>query len=79
MEIPNIPADLEPAADHSDFDSRQAVFFASHDLVKVQGHWFLLRWQLGLFAFLYRNAVRATDRFNLPPDRAVEIQRVIPL
>ncbi|MBV8189778.1 MAG: KUP/HAK/KT family potassium transporter [Alphaproteobacteria bacterium] len=78
MEIPDIPLDLESEADHTDtFDSRQAVFFANRDLVKIQGHWFLLRWQLGLFSFLYRNAVRATDRFNLPPDRTVEIQREI--
>jgi K+ transporter len=32
---------------------------------------------LALFAFLYRNAVKAVDRFNLPPHNVVEIARQI--
>jgi KUP system potassium uptake protein len=35
------------------------------------------RWRLALFAFLYRNAVKAVDRFNLPSENVVEIGRQI--
>jgi K+ transporter len=31
--------------------------------------------RLALFAFLYRNAVKAVDRFHLPPQNVVEIAR----
>ncbi|HEX3883430.1 MAG TPA: hypothetical protein VHW66_12290 [Stellaceae bacterium] len=37
----------------------------------------LARWQLPIFAFLFRNAVQAVDRFNLPPENFVEIGREI--
>jgi K+ transporter len=37
----------------------------------------LLRWRLSLFAFLFRNSVRAVDLFNLPPPNFVEIGRQI--
>jgi KUP system potassium uptake protein len=36
-----------------------------------------LRWRLPLFAFLFRNSVRAIDLFNLPPPNFVEIGRQI--
>jgi KUP system potassium uptake protein len=32
-----------------------------------------------LFAFMYRNAVRAPDRFDLPADRFLEIGRQVEL
>jgi KUP system potassium uptake protein len=35
------------------------------------------RWRVSLFAFLYRNAVKAVDRFNLPSENFVEIGRQI--
>ena len=34
-------------------------------------------WQHRLFAFMYRNAVRASDRFDLPAERYLEIGRQI--
>jgi len=37
----------------------------------------LSSWRVGLFAFLYRNAAKIVDRFNLPPQRVVEIARQI--
>jgi KUP system potassium uptake protein len=40
-------------------------------------HGVLARWRLNLFAFLYRNAARAMDRFNLPPERTIELARQV--
>jgi KUP system potassium uptake protein len=34
-------------------------------------------WQLPLFAFLFRNAVKPVDRFNLPSAHVLEIARQI--
>jgi K+ transporter len=37
----------------------------------------LRRSRLALFAFLYRNAARAIDRFSLPPKSVIELSREI--
>ena len=59
-------------------DLNHAVFLASRDLVVHKpGSKVLRRWRLWLFAFLYRNAVKAVDRFNLPPKNVVEIARQV--
>jgi KUP system potassium uptake protein len=34
-------------------------------------------WRMALFAFLYRNSAKFVDRFNLEPERVVEIARQI--
>ena len=57
----------------------QAVFFATRDIVTPASHSVLSRWRLGLFSYLYRNAARITDRFNLPQDRTVEVARQVRL
>ncbi len=57
----------------------QAVFFATRDIVTPAGRSVLSRWRLGLFSYLYRNAARITDRFNLPQDRTVEVARQVRL
>ena len=55
-----------------------AIFVASRDLVVYKpGSGAIRRRRLALFAFLYRNAVKAVDRFNLPPRNVVEIARQI--
>jgi len=60
-------------------DLDRAVFFGSRDMVTAAPHSTLHRLQIDLFAFLYRNAVRASDRFKLPADRTVEVARQIKL
>ena len=60
-------------------DLDRAVFFGSRDMVTAAPHSRLHRLQIDLFAFLYRNAVRASDRFKLPADRTVEVARQIKL
>ena len=57
-----------------------AVYFAARDeVVRSQKHPRLWPWQRMLFAFMYRNAVRASDRFDLPPERFLEIGRQVRL
>jgi KUP system potassium uptake protein len=79
VEIPDLPSalkrlsGLDPA-----IDIDHAVYFASRDLV-VPGpaHAPLVQLRLTVFAFLYRNAVKAVDRFSLPRSDVVEIAREI--
>jgi KUP system potassium uptake protein len=57
-----------------------AVYLAARDeVVRSQKHPRLWPWQRMLFAFMYRNAVRAADRFDLPAERFLEIGRQIRL
>ena len=79
FEIPDLQRALAqtqglPAAIELD----KAMFVATRDLVvrKRKGAR-LSRWRLALFAFLYRNSVKAVDRFNLAPDNVIEIARQI--
>jgi K+ transporter len=59
-------------------DLDTAVYFGAHDeVVRGEPGGRLLRWRLPLFAFLFRNSVRAVDLFNLPPPNFVEIGRQI--
>jgi len=59
-------------------DLDNAVYFGTRDLiVRRPGSSLFTHWRLPLFAFLYRNAVKMVDRFNLPPQNVVEIARQI--
>jgi KUP system potassium uptake protein len=59
-------------------DLDNAIYFAARDLVvRRPGSSFLAYWRLPLFAFLYRNALKVVDRFNLPAENVVEIARQI--
>jgi KUP system potassium uptake protein len=79
MEIPDLTAalrqaqGLDPAIDLS-----HVRFVAARDLVVSKpDHPSLSGWRMSLFAFLYRNAAKVVDRFNLAPDQVVEIARQI--
>jgi KUP system potassium uptake protein len=79
VEIPDLCAalfdipDLDPA-----IDLATAVYFGARDqVVRKSTQSRMPRWRLALFAFLYRNAVKAVDRFNLPSENVVEIGRQI--
>jgi KUP system potassium uptake protein len=79
FEIPDLRAALNRARGLDqpiDFD--RARFVAARDLVvrKARGS-ALAGWRIGLFAFLYRNSAKIVDRFNLPPQRVIEIARQI--
>jgi KUP system potassium uptake protein len=59
-----------------DFD--KALFVGTRDLVVAKrDHASLSSWRLMLFAFLYRNSVKLVDRFNLEPEKVIEIARQI--
>ena len=79
MEIPNLQRALQRAKGiDPSIDLDKAVFVATRDLVVHKpGSQVLRQGRLGLFAFLYRNAVKATDRFSLPPQSVLEIARQI--
>ncbi len=55
-----------------------ALFVGTRDLVVCKAVRPALKgWRMALFAFLYRNSVKVVDRFNLEPDRVIEIARQI--
>ena len=79
IEIPDLRGALERLRrlDPS-IDTDGAVYFAARDLVvRKPGRGRLSQWRLALFAFMYRNAVKVVDRFNLPSRNAVEVARKI--
>jgi KUP system potassium uptake protein len=80
LEIPNLREALKNARelDHADIDFDQARFVGTRDLVVGKTHQSVMSgFRMELFAFLYRNSVKAVDRFNLPPEHVVEIARQI--
>jgi KUP system potassium uptake protein len=81
IEVPNIVAALARARELGcPVHLADAVYFAASDeVVRSQNHPRLWAWQRWLFAFMYRNAVRASDRFDLPADRYLEIGRQLRL
>jgi K+ transporter len=78
VEDPNLPAALARVK-HLDCraDLSDAVYFAARDLVVGKPGGRLRGGPLKLFAWLYRNAVKAEDRFSLPPKDVIEIAREI--
>jgi KUP system potassium uptake protein len=79
VEIPDLCAALYDVPDlDPSIDLENAVYFGARDQVVNRSASSLMpRWRVPLFAFLYRNAVKAVDRFNLPSRRVVEIGRQI--
>jgi KUP system potassium uptake protein len=79
LEIPDLRSALIHARGFMapiDFD--KARFVGTRDLVVSKRDNPSLRgWRLVLFAFLYRNAVKIVDRFNLAPENVIEIARQI--
>jgi len=81
VEIPDLANALAAARDHGcPLDLDDAIYFAAHDeVVRSENHPRLSPWRRILFAFMYRNALRAPDRFDLPSDRFLEISRQVAL
>ena len=79
VEIPDLCAALYDVPDlDPSIDLEHAVYFGARDQVVNRSSKSLMpSWRVPLFAFLYRNAVKAVDRFNLPSQRVVEIGRQI--
>jgi KUP system potassium uptake protein len=81
IEVPNVVAALACAREKGCMiNLDDAVYFASHDdVVRRAEPPRLAAWRRMLFAIMYRNAVRTPDRFDLPPDKFLEVGRQIGL
>lgn len=81
FEVPNLLAALEGAREQGcSVDLHKVLFFAATDEVTASGSVpKLAPWRRMMFSFMYRNAVRAPDRFALPRDRFIEISRHVEL
>ncbi len=75
VEVPNLPSALAQAkALGCDIDLEGALYLAGKDdIVPHEKHPRMPLWQRVMFGLMYRNAVRASDRFSLPRRRLVEI------
>jgi KUP system potassium uptake protein len=81
IEIPNVVEALACAKEKGcTLNLDDAVYFASHDdVVRSVNPPRLAAWRRVLFAAMYRNAVRAPDRFDLPAEKFLEVGRQIAL
>jgi KUP system potassium uptake protein len=79
FEIPDLRRALDEAQGlDADIDREKVTFIGTRDhVVYRHGSSFFRRLRLGLFAYLYRNAARAIDRFSLPPKSVIEIAREV--
>jgi KUP system potassium uptake protein len=75
VEIPNLSQALLSAKDKGcDIDLDEVLYLAGHDdIVPNERGPRMALWQRVLFGLMYRNAVRASDRFSLPRKRLVEL------
>ncbi|HWX82932.1 MAG TPA: potassium transporter Kup [Xanthobacteraceae bacterium] len=74
METPNIPRALAIARKLGwQFDIMSTSFFLSRRALKPAPHSGMPRWQDRLFIWLARSANDATDYFQIPTDRVVEV------
>jgi KUP system potassium uptake protein len=74
MERPNVPKALAIARKLGwTFDIMSTSFFLSRRLLKPAAHSGMPRWQDRLFIMLTRTANDATDYFQIPTDRVVEV------
>jgi KUP system potassium uptake protein len=76
MEQPDVPGALNKArAQGLTWDESDTTFYLAHLtlFVHVHGRLGMVEWRDKLFVFLSRNARRATNFFQIPPDRVVEI------
>jgi KUP system potassium uptake protein len=56
------------------FDVMDTSFFLSREtVIPADDHLGMMLWRDHLFAWMSRNATRATDFFNIPPNRVVEL------
>ncbi|MBV8239853.1 MAG: potassium transporter Kup [Hyphomicrobiales bacterium] len=74
METPNVPRALAIARKHGwQFDIMSTSFFLSRRALKPAAHSGMPRWQDRLFIMLTRIANDATDYFQIPTGRVVEV------
>ena len=81
VEIPNIPLAMAHAKSQGcPLETEDLVYFASRDeVIRSPTVPRLPAWERMLFSFMFRNAVRTPDRFDLPADKFLEVGRQIAL
>ena len=75
MQIPNVPQALRRARDYGlNIDPETTTYYIGREtLVPTKNMPTMMAWREKLFAFMSRNAIRATDFYQIPPDRTVEL------
>lgn len=75
MQIPNVPQALRRAKDAGlIIDPETTTYYIGREtLVPSRNMPSMIAWREKLFAFMSRNAIRATDFYQIPPDRTVEL------
>jgi KUP system potassium uptake protein len=80
MEGPDIPAALVHAKEKGlDIDPMTTTFFLGRETLLATERPGMALWRERLFAFMARNAQRATAYFRIPPNRVIEIGAQIEL
>ena len=80
MDVPSLTSALACAKEKGcPLDLDNLVYFVSRDDVVPGKRRRMPGWRRTLFGFMYRNAVHAADRFDLPADRLLEEGRQIAL
>jgi KUP system potassium uptake protein len=80
MEPPRMPHFLELCARKGlDLDIHKVFFYLSRITIETTGQTKLAPWRKILFAIMYRNARSGVSYYHLPPDRVVELGRLIDL
>jgi KUP system potassium uptake protein len=77
---PNIPKALQQIRGLSpelDFDPLKATYFISLSRIVAGKRHGMFRWQKGLYAIMARNALSASDYFNLPVNNTIEMRTLI--
>jgi KUP system potassium uptake protein len=79
VQIPNLAAALRQAKKKGcPIDLAHAIYFSErNEVVRQKGGAAFARWRVPVFAFMFRNSVRAADRFNIPSASLVEMSRRI--
>ena len=75
MQIPNIPQSFRRAKDYGlIIDPETVTYYLGRETLVSTRQWpSMMGWRQNLFAFMSRNAIRATDFYQIPPDRTVEL------
>jgi KUP system potassium uptake protein len=74
MEPPNVPVALERAREYGlPWEPADTTYYLAHLTLFVHARLGMAAWRNKMFVFLSRNARRATNFFQIPPDRVVEI------
>lgn len=74
MQDPDVPEALSTTRQHGlDLDPRMVTYFLSRNTLVPSKRPGMALWREKLFAFMQRNATRATQFFRIPPNRVVEL------